>query len=321
METKTLWHLSESTTVLRTDDITAKDHSCLVKSRYSLVSTGTERLIALGKVPESLHEAMKVPHMQGSFNFPLTYGYSMVGEIVEGPAGLTGKCIHIMHPHQSCFYANEEDFTILPEGIPAKRAVLVSNLETVVNAVWDSKLMLGEKVLVVGFGIIGALLCEVLRKFPAADLQVLENNKYRREKARSLGFEVAGSLPRQAMPYDLAFNTSSDERALQVCIDSVGYEGKIVELSWYGNQNVNIHLGNSFHHLRKKIISSQVSHIPGHMRHRWDYQRRKKLVYEILKDACFDRLLTDEISFDNSPEFFQNLRNGPVNPIGTIIKY
>ena len=321
METKALWHLSESSTVLKTTDIQVQDFSCLIKSHYSLVSTGTERLIIQGKVPESLHEAMKVPYMQGNFNFPLTYGYSVVGEIINGPERLIGKYVHIMHPHQSYFYANEEDFTILPEVIPAKRAVLASNLETVVNAIWDSEVTLGQKTLVVGFGIIGALLSQVLRMFPAMDPEVLETNKFRRKKAHSLGFKAIKSLAQPSSQYDLAFNTTGNEEALQACIDSVGYEGKIMELSWYGNQQVNIHLGNSFHHHRKKIISSQVSQIPGHMVNRWDYQRRKKLVFKILRDASFDALLTNEISFDDSPEFFKRLRDGSVDSIGTIIKY
>lgn len=321
MEAKALWHLSESSTVLKTTDIDARDHSCLVKSQYSLVSTGTERLIAQGKVPQDLHEAMKVPYMQGSFDFPLTYGYSIVGEVIKGPDRLIGKSAHIMHPHQSHFYADEKDLTILPSQIPAKRAVLVSNLETVVNAIWDSKLMLGEKILVVGFGIIGALLCEVLKKFPVADITILEKNEFRYKKAQSLGFKATRSPMQPSSSVDLAFNTTSNEQALQICIDSVGFEGRVVELSWYGDQPVNIQLGSSFHHLRKKIISSQVSRIPGHMINRWDYQRRKKLIFELLIDARFDALLTDEISFDDAPDFFHQLRSGPVDPIGTIIKY
>lgn len=321
METKALWHLSESCTVLKTAEIEPRNHSCLIKSLYSLISTGTERLIAQGKVPEELHKAMKVPYMQGSFNFPLTYGYSIVGEIIEGPESLTGNFVHIMHPHQSYFYAHKKDFTVLPEGFPVRRAILASNLETVINAIWDGKVMLGEKILVIGFGIIGALLCQVLSTFPAMKPVVLEKNKFRCKKAQSMGFDVITSPSEPKASYDLAFNTSGHEDALQICIDHVGYEGKVVELSWYGNQNININLGSSFHHLRKKIISSQVSQIPGHMRNRWDHNRRKRLVIDMLNDARFDELLSEEIDFDDSPEFFQRLRKRPVDPIATIIKY
>ncbi|MDN5212022.1 zinc-binding alcohol dehydrogenase [Fulvivirgaceae bacterium BMA12] len=322
METTALWHLSASSTILKTTNI-RNDHSvsCLIKSLYSLISTGTERLVAQGKVPDNLQEAMKVPYMEGSFGFPLTYGYSLVGEVIEGPEHLIGKNVHIMHPHQSMLYANQAHIAPIPEDIPSKRAVLVSNLETAVNAVWDSEVTVGEKVLVAGFGIIGALLCQILRKFPAIDLQVLEPNQTRREMARSWGFNVAETITLTEPSFDVAFNTSSHENGLQFCIDSVGYEGKVVELSWYGDQSVNINLGKSFHHLRKQIISSQVSQIPGHKLNRWDHQRRKALVFDLLKDPFFDELLTDEISFQDSPVFFQDLRNGTIDSIGTTIKY
>ena len=179
----------------------------------------------------------------------------------------------------------------------------------------------GEKILVAGFGTIGSLLCRVLTKFPATEVQVLEPNQSRCEMAQSLGFNTVTTIPLAESSYDIAFNTSCNEKGLQVCIDSVGYEGKIVELSWYGNKDINIYLGKSFHHLRKRIISSQVSQIPGHKLSRWDHGRRKALVFDLLKDPFFDKLLTDEISFDDAPGFFQNLRNGPIDAISTTIKY
>ncbi len=322
METTALWHLSESSTILKTTNI-RNDHptSCLIKSLYSLVSTGTERLVAQGKVPGNLQEAMKVPYMEGSFGFPLTYGYSLVGEIIEGPEHLISKNVHIMHPHQSMLYADEAHVALIPEDIPSKRAVLISNLETAINAVWDSEVTLGENVFVAGFGTIGSLLCQVLRKFPAIDLHVLEPNQARCEKARSWGFNAVQAITLPEPPFDVAFNTSCHENGLQVCIDSVGYEGKVVELSWYGTQSVNINLGKSFHHFRKQIISSQVSQIPGHKLSRWDYRRRKALAFDLLKDPFFDELLTDEISFEDAPVFFQNLRNGTIDSVGTTIKY
>jgi len=100
-------------------------------------------------------------------------------------------------------------------------------------------------------------------------------------------------------------------------------EGKIIELSWYGTKSVQLNLGGDFHYQRKQIISSQVGQVPFEKSARWNYQRRKETVWELLKNPLFDAHITHEIPFTESPAFFDKLRNGEVQNegLGWVIRY
>lgn len=317
---KALWHLSDSSSVIKATKLPAENsNSCIVKTAYSLISTGTERLVSLGLVPESLHSQMKVPYMQGKFSFPLTYGYSMVGRVISEQSTLFGKLVHFMHPHQDICHVEASSLFEIPENIPATRAGLASNVETALNAIWDSGLSIGDRTLVCGFGMIGALVARLLSFMPGVEVQVLEIDPGRKKKAKEMGFEVVEN-PEQEQ-YDLAFHTSASAGGLQKCIDSVGLEGKIIELSWYGTKSIALQLGGSFHRNRKQLISSQVSIIPKQKSARWDYKRRKETVFELLKNDIFDQHISHIIPFEDTPDFFQKLRTDKLEGLGYLIKY
>lgn len=317
-----LWHVSYNSSELREIPLEKpKSNEVVVESVFSMISPGTERIVSLGNVPDEAGEFMRVPHMKGFFSFPCTYGYSLVGMIMQGPDKLIGQLVHVMHPHKSVITINQDLIYPVPGFISAKRATLASNLETAVNAIWDSGVTAGDKVLVIGFGIIGALVSMLVKQIPGVDLLVLEKEQNRALKAESMGFRVLSTTKRVGSNYDVAFNTSSSSRGLQAGIDALGMEGKVVELSWYGSDSVNLKLGHGFHFNRKQIISSQVSNIPAGKSGRWDLKRRKDLVFKLLKDDAFDELITLEVPFKNAPSFFKKLRNEEVNDLGIVFSY
>lgn len=321
-KTLELWHTSEKTSELREIPLEKpKADEIVVESVFSMISPGTERIVSTGNVPDEAGEFMRVPHMKGFFSFPFTYGYSVVGIVMQGPEKLAGRLVHLMHPHKSVITIKQDQVYPVPGFIPAKRAALASNLETAVNAVWDSGVSAGDKVLIVGFGIIGALVAILVSQFPGIELLILEKEQERASRAESMGFRVLSTTRRVGTGYDVAFNTSSSSRGLQAGIDAVGFEGKIVELSWYGSDAVTLKLGQSFHYNRKQIISSQVSHIPASRDMRWNLKRRKDLVFKLLRDKTFDKLITLEVPFNNAPLFFKKLRNEEVNDIGIVFSY
>ena len=170
--------------------------------------------------------------------------------------------------------------------------------------------------MICGYGLIGALIAKIAKDIPGVSLHIAEKNDQRRKLALSHGFTLI-----ESSDYDLAFNCSANEAGLQYCIDSVGYEGKIIELSWYGMNTVQINLGGDFHYQRKKIISSQVGKLPLHQNARWDYQRRKELVATLLKNDNFANLIDYEINFEESPDFFNKLRKGGLDQLTCLIKY
>lgn len=314
---RSLWHTAADQSVIKVSEHLPNEAECVVKSLYSLISTGTERLVARGKVPLGLQEHMQVPYMEGDFGLPIKYGYSLVGKVVEGPDELKDKTVHLLHPHQDVCIVKTADLSIVPSEIPAARATLASNMETALNAVWDAEVSIGDRVLVVGFGIIGSLTASLLRAVPGVELSVYDKNQQRCEMAEQMGFHVVDTF----QPYDMAFHSSGSGEGLQLCIDQIGREGKVIEMSWYGEQEVSLQLGRSFHYQRKQIISSQVSQIPVKKQHRWDYQRRKAVVMELLKNPEYDQYIGASVAFDKAPELFDKIRKGELSALSWVIDY
>jgi threonine dehydrogenase-like Zn-dependent dehydrogenase len=256
--------------------------------------------------------------MEGGFSLPVKYGYSLVGIVEEGPDAWQGRAVHLLHPHQQWCRVKASELSLVPEDVPLPRATLASNLETALNAVWDSGLSLGDSVLLVGYGIIGSLLARLVQGMQGVALQVYDRDVHRSRLAEKMGFRIVDQPGQQ---FDLAFHCSGSSEGLQRCIDHTGPESKIIELSWYGEQASSIRLGESFHYGRKQIISSQVSQIPADRRARWDYPRRKAAVMRFLKNPDFDRHITEIVDFEKSPALFGKIRKGDLSALSWVLKY
>ncbi|MEQ8702446.1 MAG: zinc-binding alcohol dehydrogenase [Phaeodactylibacter sp.] len=309
-----LWHLSDNESAVQ--PVALSEKGLLVRALYSLVSTGTERLVATGGVPVALHTSMRVPGMAGHFSFPLTYGYSWVGKVDAPGHELHQQLVHTLWPHQTELKAPAEGLFPLPDAVPPLRATLASNMETVVNAIWDSGISLGDRALVVGFGMIGGLLSRTLSRMPGVQVQLAETHAQRQAQLAEMGFENW-----DGQPVDVAFHTTANGAGLQQAVDAVGTEGKIMELSWYGEREATVRLGGDFHYGRKQIISSQVANLPSDRRARWDFHRRKALVMDLLKDPAYDAHITQVLPFEEAPAFFEQLRSGAMPPLGTAFDY
>ncbi len=305
MQAHSLWFSDKGKAELQKEDLSPlKSGYCHIRTINSSISLGTESLVFKGKVPQSLFEEMRCPYMEGSFAFPLKYGYSLVGEVVDGPAEIQGKLVHLLHPHQDQCQVRVSDISLIPSFIPPARATLASNMETAVNAIWDSQLAMGEKILVVGFGLIGALIAQLASFHPGIQVDICEVDYQQSLLAQKLGFSIINK-EEISNDYDLAFHTSGNGEGLQTALDSLGFEGRVIELSWYGTQSLSIQLGTSFHSMRKKIICSQVSHVATSQRARWNYKRRKDLVFSLLKNPVFDSFITDQSFFSDLPQVFE----------------
>ena len=276
-----------------------------IKALYSLISPGTESLIGRGGVPKSQWNQMRCAHMGGEFPFPVKYGYSIVGEVVDGDAELLGRKAHMMYPHQELFNIGKSALAFIPENVPVRRACLASNLETALTGIWDSELKPGESVLVAGFGAVGSLIATLSSMIPGVEVFVFDKNKSALSRARKWGFDLYGE--ERARDLDLSFHCSGNPAACQLALDALGHEGRLVELSWYGDKETVLRMGESFHRDRKRIISSQVSSIPGSMHNRWDFTRRKHTVFRLLGNQVFDRHLGSDISLKEMPRVMQTI--------------
>ncbi len=317
---RAFWHTGKGRGALRCEILPDPAPGwCTVRTLFSAVSPGTERLVAGGGVPAALHEEMACPYMGGHFPYPVKYGYSLVGEVVDGPKDLCGRKVHVLHPHQDLCAVRCEDVRPLPDDLPPGRASLASNMETAVTAAWDSGVSVGERVLVVGFGIVGSLIARVLELGPSVDLEIAETRPDRRRLAESMGFRA--SAGREGEPFDAAFDTSGSPAGLQRAIDSVGVEGRVVAVSWFGARPARLDLGGSFHSRRKRIISSQVSRIPGAMRARWDAARRTGFVFRLLERPEFDLHLGPAVPFTGLPKAFDGLVGRSSEGLSPLVTY
>ena len=128
-------------------------------------------------------------------------------------------------------------------------------METAVNAIWDAGVSVGDTILVVGYGLIGALLAELINKIPGTTVYVAEKQPTRCKKAMDMGLQLwETDTDRQAQNIcDIAFHTSAQQEGLETAMNSVGQEGMVIELSWYGDRPIQVRLGGMFHAQRKAI--------------------------------------------------------------------
>jgi len=296
-----LWYAGLRECVLNTQDLPPPGPGdCLVRTAWSGVSRGTERLVFEGRVPESEHERMRAPLQEGAFPFPVKYGYCAVGTVEAGPEHLTGRTVFCLHPHQDRFVVPAAAVTAVPDGLPARRAVLAANMETALNAHWDAGTGPADRIVVVGGGVLGLLVAFIAARLPGADVTLVDRDESRAAICTTLGLRYAtpAACPDDA---DIVFHASASAGGLATAIAAAGLEARIVELSWYGEGAVAAPLGGAFHARRLQLVSSQVGQVSPSRRARFDYARRLQAALGLLADARLDALITDEIPFADAP--------------------
>ncbi|GIJ52296.1 dehydrogenase [Virgisporangium aliadipatigenens] len=288
-----------------------------VRTLFSGVSRGTETLVFRGEVPESQFGIMRAPFQEGDFPGPVKYGYLSVGVVEEGPPELVGRDIFCLYPHQTGYTVPVAAVTPLPAGVPARRAVLAGTVETAVNALWDARPLIGDRVTVVGAGMVGCSVAALLARFPGVRVELVDTEPSRGEVAEALG--VAFARPdRASAGRDLVVHASATAAGLQRSMELVSPGHTVLELSWYGDREVRLGLGGAFHSGRLTIKASQVGTVARPDR---DYAERLALSLELLRDPVFDVLLTGESSFDELPRVLEGLAAGTLPAMCHVIRY
>jgi NADPH:quinone reductase-like Zn-dependent oxidoreductase len=292
----------------------------LVRSLHSGFSRGTELLVHNGLVPRSVAAQMRAPYQQGDFPCPVKYGYLSVGVVEQGPADLLGRTVFCLYPHQDRYVVPATALTLLPDGLPPRRAVLAGAMETAVNAVWDAGPRLGDRVAVVGGGMIGSAVATALRDYPLDRLQLIDINPSRAEFAASLGVDFA-SADQATGECDLVFHTSAASAGLARSLELAGDEAAVIELSWYGTGQVTVPLGADFHARRLTLRASQVSAISPSRRARRTHADRMRLAMNLLHEDALDLLLTESSPFAALPETVRRLASGELDAVCHVIDY
>ena len=291
-----------------------------VRTLRSGVSRGTETLVFRGGVPPDQYGVMRAPFQEGDFPAPVKYGYLNVGAVEEGPAELQGRMVFCLYPHQTAYVVPAGAVTVVPDGVPPDRAVLAGTVETAVNALWDAAPLVGDRIAVVGAGMVGCCAARLLSRFPAVQVTLVDVDRARAEVAAALGVEFA--LPADAAGgCDLVLHASATSAGLQRSLELLAPEGTVIELSWYGDRDVHLALGGVFHSARLAVRASQVGTVSPARSARRTMADRLALALELLRDPAFDALVTGRSRFDELPDVMARLAAGSLPALCHTIIY
>jgi len=296
------------------------DGEVQVRTRYSGISRGTETLVFRGEVPTSEYARMRAPFQDGDFPGPVKYGYISVGDVEQGPDALLGRTVYCLFPHQTRYRVPAAAVHPLPQGVPPARAILAANLETAVNGLWDASPRIGDRIAVVGAGTLGCLCAWLAARVPGCAVELIDTNPNRAAVAAALGADFR--LPPDALPdADLVIHSSGTPAGLATALGLAGFEATVLELSWFGERQVRLPLGQAFHQRRLTLRSSQVGTVAAAQRPRWDHARRMALTLGLLTDPVLDRLITGEDAFADLPAIMSKLARAPGDTLMHRIRY
>jgi threonine dehydrogenase-like Zn-dependent dehydrogenase len=292
----------------------------VVRTVRSGVSRGTETLVFRGGVPPDQYAAMRAPFQEGDFPGPVKYGYLSVGAVEQGPAELRGRTVFCLYPHQTAYVVPSSAVSVVPEDVPPARAVLAGTVETAINALWDAAPLVGDRVTVVGAGMVGCCVARLLSRIPAVQVTLVDVDAGRAGVAATLGADFA--LPSGAEDgRDLVVHTSATAAGLQLSLDLLAPEGTVIDLSWYGDAPVSLSLGSAFHVGRLGIRSSQVGTVSPARSARRTTADRMALALDLLRDPAFDALVTEQSRFHELPAVMARLAAGSLPALCHTITY
>ena len=302
-----------------------------VRTQYSAISPGTERLIYSGQVPNTLLADASIEALKGEdLSFPLSYGYACVGRVEEVGTEVSEEwhdaSVFAFQPHVSHFVTSPESLIRVPSSVDLQDAVMIPSVETAVNLVMDGRPMIGEVAIVFGQGVVGLLTARLLANYPVGGLLTVDPVASRRACSEAMGatsvpsvseleqIDGFGGESRRGPPphtapdgADLVYELTGQPDVLNDAIRSTGFAGRIVVGSWYGTKTAPIDLGGRFHRSRMQIISSQVSTIDPSLRGRWTKDRRMSVVLDHLPDLRPSQLITDRIAVEDAPHAYEQL--------------
>jgi threonine dehydrogenase-like Zn-dependent dehydrogenase len=263
---------------------------------------------------------MRAPHQEGSVPSPVKFGYLSVGIVEQGSDDWKGQRVFCLNPHQDRYVIDAASLTRIPDGVPARRAVLTGTVETAINALWEAGPRLGDRIAVVGAGLVGGMVATLLRTFPLARLQLVDLDPKRKQLADRLGVEFAHPDDAEA-DCDIVFHCSASQEGLERSLQLAGDEADVIEMSWYANRDVTLPLGEDFHARRLSIRASQVGVVARARRHRRTTADRLSLAVSLLADPVFDAFLTGASPFGDLPDVVQNLATGKLEALCHVIEY
>ena len=321
-KTKSYWINKKNKGYFKSGEISSiSSTELVVKTLFSGISYGTEKLVYSGKVPKSQKNLMKCPHQEGDFGNDIKYGYINVGRVIDGDKSYLGSNIFSLYPHQDYYKIDRNEVLVIPKKIPLTRCLLIPNLETAINAIWDTLPSAGDRILVIGAGIVGLLTAYLVSKVPGVSLFVVDKDPSKSNISKKLGLKFLDTIPKK---FDARFiyECTGDHKVLNSLKNNINVNSTICILSWYGDKKSEIALGENFFSKRARLIMSQVSKISP-ARSDITNQDRRKIALDILSntDSDLDHLIEKKhINFNILDKFFSDKKNHN-NFLCKVVKY
>jgi 2-desacetyl-2-hydroxyethyl bacteriochlorophyllide A dehydrogenase len=332
---KTLYFIAPGQVEVREETLPALGaDEVLVETTCSAISAGTEMLVYQGRFPRDLETDPTIASMRGGFKYPLAYGYACAGIVKDTGAQVNSswrdQLVFAFQPHASHFVTTPDSLFLIPHSISLESACFLPNMETAVNLVQDGAPIFGERVLVLGQGIVGLLTASLLNEFPlevlvTADCYPLRCDSSPVDRHFSLD-PHATDFRQEAMEFlkqgaDLTFELSGNPSALNDALSLTRFSGRIVIGSWYGEKQVEVNLGGTFHRSRIRLISSQVSTIAPELEARWDKARRFEAVWKALERIKPEKWITHRFAIDEAAQAYRLLDEEPQETIQILFTY
>jgi 2-desacetyl-2-hydroxyethyl bacteriochlorophyllide A dehydrogenase len=340
-EASAIHHLAPGKVAVRPAPLRALEHDCvLIRTLWSAVSGGTESMIYRGRFPPGGPQDSTIASLQGDFTYPFRYGYALVGEVIDVGAEVDttwrGRQVFAFHPHQDLAVVPLRDVVAIPPYIAPRAALFFANMESALNFILDASPNTGERVMVLGLGVVGLLTTALLAEFPLSLLIGADPLASRRERAlvhgagraidpgnsgawRALERELFGEGEPAGL--DLAFELSGSMRALEHAIEMTGFSGRVIVGSWYGSAVEPLDLGSHFHRRRIELVSSQVSTVHPRLTGRWTKRRRQSLAWDAIARLQPERLITHSFSLHDCERAFDLVSSRSDDVLQVVFEY
>lgn len=307
-----------------------------IEALYSAISHGSEMMVYRGQVPAAISLDSSLPTLQGSFGFPVKYGYANVGRVIDvgnDVAGLSeGDLVFAFNPHETCYTVPATVVMRLPQNLDPRICVFVANLETALNALLDAAPRLGERVVVIGQGVVGLLITHLARRAGASLVITSDLSAKRRQLSLSGGADMALDPSTESLAErvsamtggtgaDVVIEASGQPSAVDDAVTAAAHEGRVVIVSWYGTKRAEMALGSDFHRKRLTVKSSQVSCLDPSLSPRWTILRRRQLAVRYLSELFLDDLISHVLPFNRAAEAYRLIDEEPGEVVQVVLDY
>ena len=331
------WFTSPRTVELRTASANPPaSGEVRIEALYSGISHGSEMLVYRGEVPAELALDSALATLQGSFKFPLKYGYASVGRIVDVGDGVhqlaEGELVFAFNPHETCYTIPATLVIKLPGQLDPRLGVFTANVETAVNAILDAAPRLGERLVVIGQGVVGLLITQLARRTGASLIVTTDLHENRRRLSLSAGADIAVDPSSESIAErvsdvtggtgaDVVIEVSGQPSALEDAVKVAAPEARVVVVSWYGTKRGGLALGSDFHRKRLTLKSSQVSNIDPSLGPRWTIARRRELAAGYLSELKLAELISHTLAFEQTAEAYRLIDDRPEEVVQVVLDY